>query len=76
MTFKTKLDFTRLSPAQLGLINSPTIYNEKQARLDAYANVFDFINNKTDRDIKSILVFLTDEIIKNGAKNLKISIEK
>ena len=80
MKDKTRLDFRRLTPMQIddkmGFNISSASYNQIQGKLDAYADVFDFINNKTDRDLNSILVFITDRIIKNHASNLKISIEK
>ena len=80
MKDKTRLDFRRLTPMQIddkmGFNIGSASYNQIQGKLDAYAEVFDFINNKTDRDLNSILVFITDRIIKNHASNLKISIEK
>ena len=80
MIDKTKLDFRRLTPMQIddkmGYTIGSASYNQVQGKLDAYADIFDFINNKTDRDLNSVLVFITDRMIKNHATNLKISIEK
>jgi len=42
--------------------------------LDALSNVFDFINNKTLVNHKEVLTFITDEMTKRGAFNLKINI--
>ena len=80
MKDKTKLDFRRLTPneitAKLGIDLGSATYNQVQGKLDAYADIFDFINNKTDRDLDAVLVFITDKMVKNYARNLKISIEK
>jgi len=80
MKDKTKLDFRRLTPMQIddkmGFTIGSASYNQVQGKLDAYADIFDFINNKTDRDLNSVLVYITDRMIKNYATNLKISIEK
>ena len=80
MKDKTRLDFRRLTPMQIddkmGYTIGSASYNQVQGKLDAYADVFDFINNKTDRDLNSVLVFITDKMVKNYARNLKISIEK
>lgn len=79
-TYKTRLDFKRLSPSEFdrknGVQIDPIAYNIIQGKIDAYANMFDFINNKTLISSKEMLVFITDKLILNGAENLKISIEK
>ena len=80
MIDKTRLDFRRLTPMQIddkmGYNIGSASYNQVQGKLDAYADVFDFINNKTDRDLNSVLVFITDRMIKNHAENLTIRIIK
>ena len=80
MIDKTRLDFRRLTPMQIddkmGYTIGSASYNQVQGKLDAYADIFDFINNKTDRDLNSVLVFITDRMIKNHAENLTIRIIK
>tara|TARA_R100001509_G_C4796033_1_gene191446 strand:- start:315 stop:560 length:246 start_codon:yes stop_codon:yes gene_type:complete len=80
MIDKTRLDFRRLTPMQIddkmGFTIGSASYNQVQGKLDAYADIFDYINNKTDRDLNSILVFITDRMIKNHAENLTIRIIK
>ena len=80
MIDKTRLDFRRLTPMQIddkmGYTIGSASYNQVQGKLDAYADIFDFINNKTDRDLISVLVFITDRMIKNHAENLTIRIIK
>jgi hypothetical protein len=49
-------------------------YKYMVGSLDALCNVFDFINNKTLVNQKEVLTFITDEMTKRGAFNLKINI--
>ena len=49
-------------------------YQYKIGSLDSLSLVFDYINNKALVNPREVLVFITDEMTKRGAFNLKINI--
>tara|TARA_Y100001937_G_C6854302_1_gene213504 strand:+ start:133 stop:378 length:246 start_codon:yes stop_codon:yes gene_type:complete len=75
MTFKTELKYecSFLRDFHEGKLEH-TEYKYRLGCLDAFAVVFDYINNKDDRNLKEVLTFITDNMTIRGAYKMKLDI--